>query len=191
MVKTTKKYLKDSIFPDAKVLDVGCGDGRSILDILPITKDIVGVDYDEQAVLDAKKNLRQYSEVKIIRADARDLPFGNKTFDFVISLVTFVNLDENKEKILREMKRVLKDKGFIIMSVFSEDAFEERMRMYKKIQVPIKEIRETTVIFEESVGANISEQFSKRDIEELCKKAGLKIVDITKVEIAYLCKFGK
>lgn len=76
------------------------------------------------------------------------------------------------------MKRVLKDKGFIIMSVFSEDAFEERMRMYKKIQVPIKEIRETTVIFEESVGANISEQFSKRDIEKLCKKAGLKIVDI-------------
>lgn len=186
-----KKYLRDNLFSMAKVLDIGCGDGRNILDIIPITKNIVGVDYDEQVILDARRNLAQYIEVKIVHADARNLPFNDKTFDFVISLVTFVNLGPHKEKVLCEMKRVLKDNGFIIISVFSEDAFEERMKMYKTIQVPIKEIKGTTVIFDESLGANTSEQFSKKDLKELFKKVDLKIVDIKKVGIAYLCKLTK
>jgi len=51
------------------------------------------------------------------------------------------------------MKGVLKPGGKIIISVFSEDAFSERMALYRSIG-EIKEIRGTTVIFDEAFGAN-------------------------------------
>src|SRR3989344_9273780 len=81
-----KKYLQKIITKDAKVLDVGCGNGRSIFDILPKTKNIVGIDHDDKAVIDAKNNFSEYPSVKIIKAEATRLPFNDKEFDFVICM---------------------------------------------------------------------------------------------------------
>ena len=55
-MKKKKKYLQKILTPDAKVLEVGCGDGRSIFDILPVTKNVTGIDHDDKAISDAKNN---------------------------------------------------------------------------------------------------------------------------------------
>lgn len=189
--KEEKKYLEEHISKDAKVLEVGCGEGRSIIDILDITKSIVGIDNDEKAIKDAKENLKDYSDVKIILADAKELPFENKFFDFVICMTTFANFGPDKFKVLEEMKRVLKDEGYIIISVFSEDALEERMKVYKKVGVKIEKIEGGTVTFEGDTGDIISEQFSKEQLVEIFTKVNLKIIDIKKKDMAYLCKLKK
>lgn len=182
-----RKYLQKTITPDVRVLEVGCGDGRSIFDILPITKNVVGIDHDEKAVNDAKKNFSSYPTIKILKADATKLPFKEEEFDFVICMTTFANFGDKKFIILDEMKRVLKKSGKIIISVFSEDAFEERMKVYKASGAKIKEIKGGTVIFDESLGDNISEQFTKKQLEDIFSQANLRIEDITKVNMAYLC----
>lgn len=186
-----RKYLVKHITKNAKVLEVGCGDGRSIMDIVGITTNIVGIDHDEKAVADAKSNFKNHPNIKILKARAENLPFENKEFNFVMCMTTFANFADSKQKVLLEMKRVLKDNGFIIISVFSEDAFEERMKMYKKLNAPIKEIRGTTVIFDEELGDNISEQFSKEQLLDIFAEAKLNVVDIRKKGIAYLCKLKK
>ncbi|MCK5026601.1 MAG: hypothetical protein KAS15_08445, partial [Nanoarchaeota archaeon] len=104
---------------------------------------------------------------------------------------TFANFADKKFIILDEMKRTLKDSGHIIISVFSEDAFEERMKVYKTDGVKIKHIDGTTVIFDESFGDNISEQFNKEQLENIFSQANLIVEDITQVNIAYLCKLKK
>ena len=87
------------------------------------------------------------------------------------------------------MKRTLKDNGKIIISVFSEDAFEERMKVYKKVDAKIKEvIGNKKVIFEENV---ISEQFSKEELITIFHKSGLKVNEIIKSGIGYLCLLSK
>ena len=186
-----KKYLQKIITKDASVLDVGCGNGRSIFDILPKTKNVTGIDHDNKAVADAKNNFSKYSSIKIIKADAAQLPFDNEEFDFVICMTTFANFADKKFKALEEMRRVLKDSGKIIISVFSENALEERMRVYKTLGVKIKEVKNGTVIFDESLGDNISEQFTKEQLENIFSKVNLKIEDIKKVDIAYLCTLVK
>src|SRR3989344_9575204 len=65
-----KKYLQKIITPDAKVLDVGCGDGRSIFDVISITKNVVGIDHDDKAISIAKDNFSKYPSVKFIKEDA-------------------------------------------------------------------------------------------------------------------------
>src|SRR3989344_4274211 len=186
-----KKYLQKIITLDAKVLDVGCGSGRSVFDILSKTKNIVGIDHSDRAVADAKNNFSRYPSIKILKADAAQLPFDNEEFDFVICMTTFANFADKKFKALEEMRRVLKDSGKIIISVFSENALEERMRVYKTLGVKIKEVKNGTVIFDESLGDNISEQFTKEQLENIFSKVNLKIEDIKKVDIAYLCTLVK
>ena len=186
-----KKYLQKTITPDAKVLEVGCGDGRSIFDILPVTKNVTGIDHDGKAIADAKNNFSSYPSIKILKADATKLPFENEGFDFVVCMTTFANFADKKFIILEEMKRVLKNSGKIIISVFSEDALEDRMKIYKASGVEIKKIENGKVVFDESLGDNISEQFSKEQLEDIFSRANLKIDDITKVNIAYLCTLSK
>ena len=186
-----KKYLQKIITPDAKVLEVGCGDGRSIFDILPVTKNVTGIDHDDKAIADAKDNFSSYPSIKILKADATKLPFENEEFDFVVCMTTFANFADKKFIILEEMKRVLKNSGKIIISVFSEDALEDRMKIYMASGVEIKKIENGKVIFDESLGDNISEQFSKEQLEDIFSRANLKIDDITKVNIAYLCTLSK
>ena len=186
-----KKYLQKIITKDASVLDVGCGNGRSIFDILPKTKNVTGIDHDNKAVADAKNNFSKYSSIKIIKADAAQLPFDSEEFDFVICMITFANFADKKFKALEEMRRVLKDSGKIIISVFSENALEERMRVYKTSGVKIKEVKNGTVIFDESLGDSISEQFTKEQLENIFSRSNLKIENITKVNIAYLCTLIK
>ena len=77
-----KKYLQKTITPDAKVLEVGCGDGRSIFDILPITKNVTGIDHEDKAVNDAKNNFSSYPTIKIRKVDAAKLPFKDDEFKF-------------------------------------------------------------------------------------------------------------
>ncbi len=184
-----REFLRASITKDSKVLEVGCGEGRSLKDIFDITKDLTGIDNAQEAIDDAKNNL---PEIKFLKADGKDLPFEDKSFDFVICMTTFANFGSDKYKILEEMKRVLKNDGKIILSVFSEDAFEERMKLYKKVKVSIKEIKGTTVIFEEGFGGeNISEQFSKEELEEIFNKVELNLIEIKKIGMGYVCKLSK
>ncbi|MFA6522244.1 MAG: class I SAM-dependent methyltransferase [Patescibacteria group bacterium] len=186
-----KKYLQKIITPNASVLEVGCGDGRSILDMLPVTKNVIGIDHDDKAITDAKDHFSGYPTIKIFKADATKLPFENNEFDFVVCMTTFANFADKKFIVLAEMKRVLKNSGKIIVSVFSEDALEERIKVYKASGITIKTIENGKVIFDESVGDNISEQFSKEQLENIFLRADLKIEDITKVNIAYLCTLTK
>ncbi|MEK6932256.1 MAG: class I SAM-dependent methyltransferase [Nanoarchaeota archaeon] len=51
--KKERAYLRKNITKNARVLDVGCGEGRSLKDISGLTKNLTGVDHDPQAI---KKN---------------------------------------------------------------------------------------------------------------------------------------
>ena len=152
---------------------------------------MTGLDHDEKVIEEAKNNFSNYPSVEFAKGDATNMPFHDEEFDFVMCMGSFANFADQKIQILKEMKRVLKETGRIIISVFSEDAFEERMKVYKFLNVKIKDVRGTTVIFDDSVGDNISEQFTKGQLEELFGKAGLIAEDIIKSQIAYLCKLRK
>ncbi|MFH0830993.1 MAG: class I SAM-dependent methyltransferase [Parcubacteria group bacterium] len=186
-----KTFLRKVITKGAKVLDVGCGDGRSILDILPLTEDVVGVDHDDSALEHAKQNLSSFPSVQLVKADATALPFNNEEFDYVICMGTFANFAQGKYKALAEMKRVLRDDGRIIISVYSENAFKTRMDVYKASGVRIEKIEGTTVTFDASLGDNISEQFSRKQLETIFSRANLKIKRLAELDMAYLCELSK
>jgi len=106
-----------AIHPRDKVLDVGCGSGV-LLSRLAATYGIegVGVDISPSSLKTASLedlHLNRYS-----LADGESLPFEDESFDYVLSFDLLEHLPE-PEKCIREMDRVLKPGGVLLIYVVS------------------------------------------------------------------------
>ena len=86
-------------FKPRKVLDVGCGHGFLVKELLNLNIEATGIDFSEYAGTEIPNNF--------IKADAKHLPFNDKIFDVVISSDFFEHLEEKDiDKVYSEMKRV-------------------------------------------------------------------------------------
>lgn len=102
-----------SNFPvGAKVLDVGCGDGISLLKLKELDYHAVGIDFN-----DAKLNLASRNGCTTYNCDMHDMSmFNDDTFDIVISSHS---LEHSYDPIraLSEFKRVLNQNGTLYIVV--------------------------------------------------------------------------
>ena len=106
--------------PDARILDVGCGKGYLLyeLKLLLPNAHIVGFDISKHGLANAKEEIRD----NLFRYRAQDAyPFGDKSFDLVISLTTLHNLRLFELKTaLAEIERVGKSKYVMLESYRNE-----------------------------------------------------------------------
>lgn len=95
------------------VLDVACGTGygTDLLVRKGKSKKVIGLDYDKKTISECKKTCKG----EFIEGDATNLPFEDNYFDIVVSFETIEHIiDYNL--FLKEIKRVLKKDGLVIMS---------------------------------------------------------------------------
>ena len=88
-----------------KVLDIGCGKAFLLYELTQVVPglDVTGIDISEYAIQNGKEEIRS----KLRVGNCIDLPFEDKSFDFVYSINTFHNLPVNElERAVREMERV-------------------------------------------------------------------------------------
>lgn len=104
----------------ARILDVGCGKGYLLyeLKLLLPNAHIVGFDISKYGLANAKEEIRD----NLFRYRAQDAyPFGDKSFDLVISLTTLHNLRLFELKTaLAEIERVGKNKYVMLESYRNE-----------------------------------------------------------------------
>ena len=105
---------------DARILDVGCGKGYLLheLKLLLPNAHVVGFDVSKYGLANAKEEIRD----NLFRYRAQDAyPFGDKSFDLVISLTTLHNLRLFELKTaLHEIERVGKNKYVMLESYRNE-----------------------------------------------------------------------
>ncbi len=182
-----KEFLEKNISENSLILDIGCGAGDIDKFLSDKVRKIVSIDNDKDALDKFKLNTKNNPNIEILFMDAENLRFGEETFDIIIMMgTTFCNLGNTKNKILSEIKRVLKVNGFFIFSIYNEDALDKRLEIYKKYWKGFQQKNGT--IFYKDI---ISEQFSKEEITDILEDAGFRINEITKGEIFYLIKASK
>lgn len=111
------RYIFVSKFVSGKsVLDVGCGAGTGVKYWLTKgARKVTGVDISEDAIRRAKVRHKGINRATFALADAQALPFGNDSFDVIVSLEAIEHLSE-PEKFLLECRRVIKTGGTFICS---------------------------------------------------------------------------
>lgn len=102
---------------DISVLDVGCGPGIYVSELAKEGFRVHGVDYSEEIIAVARKKVPTDS-AQFSVADVYNLPFPDNSFDVVICLGLFQSVDDY-EKGLREIERVLKKGGLLIVTTLN------------------------------------------------------------------------
>lgn len=105
-----------------KILDVGSADGTFTKIVLEKSKaqKVIGIDILPTSVSYAKRRFAKSKKMSFQVADAHNLPFANKEFDAVFCLETLEHV-EDAEEVVKEMYRVLKNGGYMIVLVPSEN----------------------------------------------------------------------
>jgi ubiquinone/menaquinone biosynthesis C-methylase UbiE len=101
--------------PDERVLDVGCGAGAALAPAARIARDVVGIDISPGMLERARAVV---PEAELIVGDVRRLPFGDDSFDVVLSALVVFFLEDPVAG-LREWARVLKPGGRLVMSTWA------------------------------------------------------------------------
>lgn len=114
----SKEYIKNK-----KVLDIGAWAGPFEALIYSQAKEITAVDVEEQALKVLKQNL---PNVKCVKANAHNLPFGKETFD----VVTFWDVIEHipvgyELATLLEINRVLKKNGKLFLATVNKNFWSD------------------------------------------------------------------
>ena len=102
-------------------IDAGCGEAHMLgrLHARGVLGDIVAVDVNSQYLAYAAE---KYPNYDFLTADLIRLPFGDHTFDYVISTEVFEHLKDPTRAIL-ELKRIGKKNAYLIISVPFEPFF--------------------------------------------------------------------
>ena len=138
-----------AITPEAKVLEVACNRGRTMIQLAKrFGCKVTGVDLDENALQNAKANIEKNNlqdKLTLIHGDATALPFEDNSFDVIINEAMLTMLvGDRKDKALKEYFRVLKPGGRVV----TQDVFftvkdtaqqkELRMGLSKAINVNVE-----------------------------------------------------
>ena len=108
------------IKPGDKILDIGCGKGYQLYELIQLCPgiDVYGIDISSYAIENSKREIKDRLQV----CNAASLPFPDDYFDFVFSLNTLHNLPNyDLDKALREMERVGKKNKYVCVESFRNE----------------------------------------------------------------------
>jgi SAM-dependent methyltransferase len=104
----------------ARVLEAGCGEGYgAAMLVTGGAERVVALDYDAAATVHVR---RSYSDLAVVRGNLVALPFGDDTYDAVVSLQTIEHLWDQAE-FVAECRRVVRPGGRLILSTPNRRTF--------------------------------------------------------------------
>ncbi len=157
------KWRKDLIGDiKGRILEVGIGTGKNLSYYNKDAK-VIGIDISPKMLEKAKMRQKGFEKnITLIQMDAQDMQFEDNSFDYVVCTFVFCSVPD-PIKVLKEMKRVCKKNGRILMI--------EHMLSEHKIIAFFEHIHNP--IMRALFGFNIN----RRTVENI-KKSGLEIYRI-------------
>lgn len=108
--RITQRFL---IPEDGPILEGGCGLGNNVYQLKRMNFDATGIDSAKATIRRLKKEV---PEIKVQLADVRKIPFPDNYFAGYWSLGVIEHFFEGYDEIAKEMKRVIKLKGYLFLS---------------------------------------------------------------------------
>lgn len=137
-----KVYEKSTITGEnISVLDIGVGTGNLAKKFLENNYRVVGIDQSREMLRVAK---HKYPNLKVRLGEFLKIPFNDKVFDIIVSTYAFHHLNsEEKSLAIKEMIRVLKDNGKIVIGdLMFKNRVEEESVLKELTEVQVDEIKD-------------------------------------------------
>lgn len=115
--------LQREIGKAGRVLDVGGGYGFYADSLREIGNSVVVLDSSEKMISYGEK---MFPGIDFVKSDALDMPFSSQSFDAVVCMGTLMYI-EDKDKFFKEVHRVLKKNGVVLLYERNRHAFVNRI----------------------------------------------------------------
>ena len=169
-----------------KILDLGCGNGRLFSMLKEKKVEYLGVDSSER-IIEIARGKYGTEGAKFLVVEALDLPFPENSFQeiFSIAVLHHIPSEDFRLKFLNEIKRVLKPKGLLVLTVWNLRKNYLLLLKYTILKIIGKsELDSGDVLYPwRDSGGNIVLQryihcFKKRELEKLIEKTGFKVKEM-------------
>ncbi len=117
-------YTMPELPADSRVLELGCGTGKTFCAMQTQGNDVIGIDFSKHAARLTQGSESAHTRGQVLIADARDLPFTANAFDAVIAFHVIGHMKiQDRERSVREAWRVLRYGGCLFFREFSTEDF--------------------------------------------------------------------
>jgi ubiquinone/menaquinone biosynthesis C-methylase UbiE len=151
--RSLDQYFKEHplpVFPNARILDAGCGTGTltlALLRTLKVPVKLTALDLSASSMATAKKyvnkNNPRRQPVRFTRGNILALPFADEAFDLVVTsgVLEYVSLDEG----LNELARVISPGGYLLQLPMRPSPVTTLLEMLFRFKAhPLRDVDETT-----------------------------------------------
>lgn len=172
-----------------KILDLGCGAGRTTINLYKQGfNNIIGLDIADNLIKYAKEYCKNNNlNTKFVVGDASNLEYKDNTFDSVIfsfNGITCIPGSKNRNKVLKEIYRVLKPNGIFIFTAHDRDNSgkyqyiwdEEKIKWENGTQDKNKEMFGDKIV-ERNGGTAFIHFYNIKEMKEFINQENFKIID--------------
>lgn len=152
------KRVAEEIGQNDVVLECACGTGAISKYIAPNCKQLVATDFSEGMLKQTAKKCKNYTNVKIRRADMTQLMYRDNMFDKVVA-GNVIHLLEEPFAAIKELERVCKAGGKIIIPTYINASDRTNQKAVRLL---------------EFAGADFKRQFDINSYRKFFEDAGIK-----------------
>ena len=188
------EFIADYAKNEDKILDFGCGNGRLLELFFGKNFDYTGVDISEKLIDIAKKKYPEKADDFQKISSSESLPFPDNSFNAIYSIAVFHHLpsEELRLKIAKELFRVLKPDGKIVITVWNLWQRKYIKNIIKNwlgkifgsstpivgVELPRLDWNDCNITFKDNQGKvfnRFHHAFTKRELKKLFSEAGFQI----------------
>lgn len=171
----TKNFIENNYTESSLILDVGCGNGRSL-----IRPNIIGLDISIN-LLKYARSLKSCFNPDLVLNDSINVPFKSYSFELVLSIAVVHHFlgAEGRRKAVHELFRVLKVGGRAFICVWT-DRIKDQKKVYPMHEMSAQEYDENDCLI--SWNGNMENLrfyhlFKHDELNELVRSVGFDILE--------------
>jgi len=128
--ESEKMMIKRYFNPEDRILDIGCGAGRTTIGLYKLGYHLIeGLDLSEAMIAQARRISKELNYNIIFSVgDAACLGYDDENFEAVLfsfNGIMQIPGRENRIKVLKEIKRILKPKGYFLFTTHDREGSKE------------------------------------------------------------------
>ena len=179
----------DNLDENYTVIDLCCGNGRHLLPCSEKFKKVIGLDLSCELLSIVKDKIDEnfINNTSLIHSDVVNIPLRDNSVESVLYIAALHNIkgNENRIKSLLEVKRILKNEGLALISVWSrsQDKYRNIFISKSSDRNPNGEFGDIEIYWRQN-GLNIPRFYHLYDEKEFKKDiidSGLKIIKFEEV----------
>lgn len=171
------------------VADLGCGNGRHLIPCAEHCNKVIGVDISRNLLRIAQNKSKQKSlgNVEFIHGNLVEIPLRDSFLDAVLYIASLHNIKGRFERLksLSEVRRILKNNGKALITVWSRWQDKYRMQFLKKVFFNREELGDIEIYWRQH-NLNIPRfyhLYSKKEFARDLEQASLEIIHIESVKM--------